>query len=83
MKKLISNFVEVEGNFVKGTNNLTRIKTIESVEKKQHLSKRKIIGKVVKEDKFCNSKYKYKVRLFPGVYRWYKASEIKDMKNVK
>ena len=59
MKKLISNFVEVEGNFVKGTNIVTGFKTIESVEKKQHLSKRKIIGKVVKEDKFCNSKYKY------------------------
>lgn len=83
MKKLISNFVEVEGNFVKGTNIVTGFKTIESVKKKQHLSKRKIIGKVVKEDKFCNSKYKYKVRLFPGVYRWYKASEIKDLKNVK
>ncbi|MCR5146850.1 MAG: hypothetical protein K6B70_05860 [Clostridia bacterium] len=83
MKKLISNFVEVEGNFVKGTNIVTGFKTIEFVKKKQHLSKRKIIGKIVKEDKFCNSKYKYKVRLFPGVYRWYKASEIKDMKNVK
>lgn len=77
MKKLMSKFVEVEANFEKGTNIVTGFKTIESE------SKRKIIGKVVKEDKFCDSKYKYKVRLFPGVYRWYKASEIKDMKTVK
>lgn len=79
MKKLMSNFVEVKANFMKGTDIITG----ESVEKKQLIDERNIVGKIVKEDKFCNSKYKYKVRLFPGVYRWYKASEIKDLKNVK
>ena len=83
MKKIMNKFVEVKADFVTGTKIITGFKTIESEKNKQHLIQRNIIGKIVKEDKFCNSKYKYKVRLYPGVYRWYKGSEIKDMKIVK
>lgn len=79
MKKLMSKFVEVEADFMKGTNIITG----ESVEKIQLIDERNIVGKIVKVDKYCNSDYKYKVRLFPGVCRWYKASEVKDMKIVK
>lgn len=82
MKKLKndkSKYVSVKVNFMKPTDIITGNEIV----RESLIDERYVDGKIVKLDKYSDSKYKYKVRVYPNVYKWCKASEIKDMKNVK
>ena len=70
MKK--SKYVKVKLNFLKNTDIITGDK----IENTKLIDERFVAGKIIKEDKYSNSKYKFKVRTYPNVCRWYKASEI-------
>lgn len=74
-----SKYVKVKVNFMKPTNIITG----DEVVRKSLIDERYVDGKIVKTDKYNDSKYIYKVRVYPNVYKWCKASEIKDMKIVK
>ena len=73
MKK--SKFVKVKVDFMKPADIITG----EEMFRVSLIDERYVTGKIVKEDKFSNSEYKYKVKVFPNVYKWCKASEIKYM----
>lgn len=68
-------YVRVKVDFMKPTDIITG----KEIVRESLIDERYVTGKIVKEDKFSNSEYKYKVRVFPNVYKWCKASEIKYM----
>ena len=72
-EKKNNKYVRVKVNLLRPTDIITG----ELIVRKSLIDERYVTGKIVKEDRFSNSEYKYKVRVFPNVYKWYKASEIK------